>query len=689
MDNTTKTIPQLRQQLGLHVKSSKSKAAKGTPKQYYSKSELEDQLHQQLATGFASNSNSTVVVVSEEPVDVTKQVPTSTVKTSETLKNIAATVSSTSELVDQLHQQLASNSNKSTVVASEEPVEILQIPTPTVTTSETLKNIAAIVKLQEFHTQHAAEWMETLTKICATDSCNDPIISAKICLLIKLISSEHVSDGECYICCEPCETTSPCECGSHVHTECLKQFLISSNASRSSTCSICNRAFDEAKKGDTNAKTDTNLKIETRSNSNLKVDPINVTLRQSGAIEMVLMLLTKHAASSNDVAKFGCAAIADMCQSIENEAYACKFGVINVIVLILRQYLHVNPDDNLDNTKLISSAIRALQKVCHLKDNLHELAKQDGIQLLLIVLQTHTSKLQQATGLELDSKTTTCKTTNSSSTNNEDEDEDEDGREGDEDEDDNVYNHYTRIISRSLRLLKKIYNCSSDFQQVMNMEDFIAIGHNANMVLFERMQQLPNNIVSVKEGCRAMLSLSHGKHDEMLVARGAIQTALSAIHMYPKNSFIVSRGIGALAEISGDVGNDFEVAVAKEGVAVILDTLKKYDSDEQNDYEDTARYACQALRNIIPNDEKSRDYMCKNNGIEILMKVLDLYGVTNYRIGKRGCRVLRALFECNSDVKSCVLKNGGRDIMERMHRKWSGEQEVVVVEVEKILSLIN
>ena len=635
MDNTTKTIPQLRQQLGLHVKSSKSKAAKGTTKQYYSKSELVDQLHQQLATGFASNSN------------------------------------------------------KSTVVASEEPVETLQIPTPTVTTSETLKNIAAIVKLQEFHTQHAAEWMETLTKICATDSCNDPIISAKICLLIKLISSEHVSDGECYICCEPCETTSPCECGSHVHTECLKQFLISSNASRSSTCSICNRAFDEAKKGDTNAKTDTNLKIETRSNSNLKVDPINVTLRQSGAIEMVLMLLTKHAASSNDVAKFGCAAIADMCQSIENEAYACKFGVINVIVLILRQYLHVNPDDNLDNTKLISSAIRALQKVCHLKDNLHELAKQDGIQLLLIVLQTHTSKLQQATGLELDSKTTTCKTTNSSSTNKEDEDEDEDGREGDEDEDDNVYNHYTRIISRSLRLLKKIYNCSSDFQQVMNMEDFIAIGHNANMVLFERMQQLPNNIVSVKEGCRAMLSLSHGKHDEMLVARGAIQTALSAIHMYPKNSFIVSRGIGALAEISGDVGNDFEVAVAKEGVAVILDTLKKYDSDEQNDYEDTARYACQALRNIIPNDEKSRDYMCKNNGIEILMKVLDLYGEMNYRIGKRGCRVLRALFECNSDVKSCVLKNGGRDIMERMHRKWSGEQEVVVVEVEKILSLIN
>ena len=642
MDNTTKTIPQLRQQLGLHVKSSKSKAAKGTPKQYYSKSELEDQLHQQLATGFASNSN------------------------------------------------------KSTVVASEEPVEKnIQIPTPTVTTSETLKNIAAIVKLQEFHTQHAAEWMETLTKICATDSCNDPIISAKICLLIKLISSEHVSDGECYICCEPCETTSPCECGSHVHTECLKQFLISSNASRSSTCSICNRAFDEAKKGDTNAKTDTNLKIETRSNSNLKVDPINVTLRQSGAIEMVLMLLTKHAASSNDVAKFGCAAIADMCQSIENEAYACKFGVINVIVLILRQYLHVNPDDNLDNTKLISSAIRALQKVCHLKDTLHELAKQDGIQLLLIVLQTHTSKLQQATGLELDSKTTTCKTTtckttNSSSTNKEDEDEDEDEDwEGDEDEDDNVYNHYTRIISRSLRLLKKIYNCSSDFQQVMNMEDFIAIGHNANMVLFERMQQLPNNIVSVKEGCRAMLSLSHGKHDEMLVARGAIQTALSAIHMYPKNSFIVSRGIGALAEISGDVGNDFEVAVAKEGVAVILDTLKKCDSDEQNDYEDISRYACKALRNIIPNDEKSRDYMCKNNGIEILMKVLDLYGEMNYRIGKRGCRVLRALFECNSDVKSCVLKNGGRDIMERMHRKWSGEQEVVVVEVEKILSLIN
>jgi hypothetical protein len=59
-----------------------------------------------------------VVVVSEEPVDVTKQVPTSTVTTSETLDNIAAIFYSKSELVDQLHQQLASNSNKSSVVVA-------------------------------------------------------------------------------------------------------------------------------------------------------------------------------------------------------------------------------------------------------------------------------------------------------------------------------------------------------------------------------------------------------------------------------------------------------------------------------------------------------------------------------------------------------------------------------------------
>ena len=37
---TTKTMRQLRQQLGLHAKTSKSKAAKGTLKQYYTKSEL-------------------------------------------------------------------------------------------------------------------------------------------------------------------------------------------------------------------------------------------------------------------------------------------------------------------------------------------------------------------------------------------------------------------------------------------------------------------------------------------------------------------------------------------------------------------------------------------------------------------------------------------------------------------------
>ena len=37
---TTKTMRQLRQQLGLRAKTSKSKAAKGTTKQYYTKSEL-------------------------------------------------------------------------------------------------------------------------------------------------------------------------------------------------------------------------------------------------------------------------------------------------------------------------------------------------------------------------------------------------------------------------------------------------------------------------------------------------------------------------------------------------------------------------------------------------------------------------------------------------------------------------
>ena len=58
-DFSTKTIPQLRSHLGLAVKSSKSKAAKGSKKQYYSKVELIE----------LANSSSTVIA-SKAPVDV-------------------------------------------------------------------------------------------------------------------------------------------------------------------------------------------------------------------------------------------------------------------------------------------------------------------------------------------------------------------------------------------------------------------------------------------------------------------------------------------------------------------------------------------------------------------------------------------------------------------------------------------
>ena len=58
-DHSTKTIPQLRSHLGLAVKSSKSKGAKGSKKQYYNKTELIE----------LANSSSTVIA-SKAPVDV-------------------------------------------------------------------------------------------------------------------------------------------------------------------------------------------------------------------------------------------------------------------------------------------------------------------------------------------------------------------------------------------------------------------------------------------------------------------------------------------------------------------------------------------------------------------------------------------------------------------------------------------
>lgn len=47
-------------------------------------------------------------------------------------------------------------------------------------------------------------------------------------------------EHECYICMNPCEERSPCECASFVHLECLCAFL---KLSRHSHCTICHRLY--------------------------------------------------------------------------------------------------------------------------------------------------------------------------------------------------------------------------------------------------------------------------------------------------------------------------------------------------------------------------------------------------------------------------------------------------------------
>ena len=95
-DHSTKTIPQLRSHLGLAVKSSKSKAAKGSKKQYYSKVELIE----------LANSSSTVIA-SKAPVEVI---------------------------------ELANSSNESTVIASKAPVNVENNDDNTKTSSDTTTN---------------------------------------------------------------------------------------------------------------------------------------------------------------------------------------------------------------------------------------------------------------------------------------------------------------------------------------------------------------------------------------------------------------------------------------------------------------------------------------------------------------------------------------------------------------------
>ena len=47
-------------------------------------------------------------------------------------------------------------------------------------------------------------------------------------------------EHECYICMNPCDERSPCECASFVHLECLRAFL---KLSRHTHCTICHRLY--------------------------------------------------------------------------------------------------------------------------------------------------------------------------------------------------------------------------------------------------------------------------------------------------------------------------------------------------------------------------------------------------------------------------------------------------------------
>ena len=96
-DHSTKTIPQLRSHLGLAVKSSKSKAAKGSKKQYFSKIELIE---------LANSSNESTVIASKAPVEVI---------------------------------ELANSSNESTVIASKAPVNVEDDNTKTSSNTTTKK----------------------------------------------------------------------------------------------------------------------------------------------------------------------------------------------------------------------------------------------------------------------------------------------------------------------------------------------------------------------------------------------------------------------------------------------------------------------------------------------------------------------------------------------------------------------
>ena len=52
-----------------------------------------------------------------------------------------------------------------------------------------------------------------------------------------------VLQDECYICFEPCNTKSPCNCKMIVHTKCLQEYM---DFNKCTACSICQNSFSSS-----------------------------------------------------------------------------------------------------------------------------------------------------------------------------------------------------------------------------------------------------------------------------------------------------------------------------------------------------------------------------------------------------------------------------------------------------------
>jgi hypothetical protein len=515
------------------------------------------------------------------------------------------------------------------------------------TTLEEIKNLVAQSDFFDFTDDDVRRWIAALK--LATSKQSEPreqrkLIAVSTCKALDLLSL-------------------PCQCNSVIR-KFASSAKSTSTSSSSENCHICERL----------------------SSNNTKKRSIDNTMCEAGAIELVLTLLNQYASSSADVAEKGCEVLRNMCWTVDIEKHAVALGAIPLVLGILHQYGN--------NLQVVLSACHALAKLCYSKSHLLELVREDGLRLLLCFLEKYTHLLSEiASGRSSNNKRVVVE---------EDEENGESKITGKDEENDSekenkedLIDDHIALLLCCLIMLEEIQNSSNDMASVMKMENWKAIRHNCNMLLYKQMILRPDNILVCSAGSQAIHSLCHDvNHRTVLINEGVIDMCIAAINKHGTNSFeITEECIGAIAQISSAKEDDFEVRIARQGgISILLNALKNnFCADEEyiKNHENITRFACLALRNIVPNDKQSAIECLQSGGVEILLHVIRVYGERNYRVAKRGCRVLRALCCQGEDEKGkrAIIAKGGRAVIEMVKASWEKtNQSAVAGEAGKLLS---